>query len=165
MTKSPFAKSNTKTALVERLGLYGAEGEQIYALLHIQNEASIGRDRLSHDYNSLTNYSRQKGVRAPYKWDDLQETARHKETMNIARTASAYTRPYYQMGQWMSAVEENWVAEWFLWHSFRYRDNRNYETCAEHLVGGHTTEGGGSGHGGKLPLGEPVVYQVQLTLV
>lgn len=40
MTKTPFAKSNPKTALMERLGLYGAQGEQIYALLYVSNLAS-----------------------------------------------------------------------------------------------------------------------------
>ena len=80
---------------------------------------------MSVNYNSLTNLSKQKAPRTPYKWDDLQETARHREILNIVNRASAYTQPYYQMGRWMSAEEENWVAEWFLWHSFRFRDNRN----------------------------------------
>ncbi|KAF1977496.1 hypothetical protein BU23DRAFT_412614, partial [Bimuria novae-zelandiae CBS 107.79] len=64
-------------------------------------------------------------VQPPYRWDDLQETARHKEVFTIVNTASVLTRPYYARGRWMSAVEENWVAMWFLWHSFRFRDNRN----------------------------------------
>jgi hypothetical protein len=35
MTKTPFAKSSSKTALMERLGLYGPEGERIYVLLYV----------------------------------------------------------------------------------------------------------------------------------
>lgn len=70
--------------------------------------------------------------------------------MNIVRSASTYTAPYYQMGRWRTAEEENWVAEWFLWHSFRFRDNRNNQAVAQHSSGGHTT--GGGGHGGELLL-------------
>ncbi|KAF1952519.1 hypothetical protein CC80DRAFT_377541, partial [Byssothecium circinans] len=61
----------------------------------------------------------------PYKWDELQETARHAEILNIVATAGRYTRPYYAMGRYVRGSEqENWVAQWFLWHCFRYRDNR-----------------------------------------
>ncbi|KAF2449286.1 hypothetical protein P171DRAFT_189453 [Karstenula rhodostoma CBS 690.94] len=146
MGKTPFAKSSPKTALIQRLGLYGYEGDRIYLLLY--NEAIYGRDRLSGDYNSLTKYSKKHGVRAPYKWDDLSETARHKEILNIVRTASVCTRPYYQMGRWMTAEEENWVAEWFLWHSFRFRDNRNNQAAAQHSTGDQTTASSGPGQEG-----------------
>ena len=35
MTRTPFAKSNLKAALMERLGLYGPEGQVIYGLLKV----------------------------------------------------------------------------------------------------------------------------------
>ncbi|KAL5400919.1 hypothetical protein PMIN03_011972 [Paraphaeosphaeria minitans] len=146
MGKSPFAKSSPKTALIERVGLYSPNGDSIYRLLY--NEAEQGRDRLSGDYNSLTKISMKEGARAPYKWDDLSETARHREILNIVRTASVYTRPYYQLGRWMTTEEENWVAEWFLWHSFRFRDNRNSPAAGQHLTGGHPAASNGPGQGG-----------------
>jgi hypothetical protein len=92
----------------------------------VQDEASRGRDRVSNIYENLTTHSqRNPKVQAPYKWDELKETARHREVLYIAEYASPDTRPYFQMGRYRTTVEEeNWVAQWFLWHCFRYRDNR-----------------------------------------
>lgn len=64
--------------------------------------------------------------------------------------------PYYYMGRWTAAEEENWVAEWFLWHSFRFRDNRNNQAASRHLAGGHTSVGRGPVRGGKSPSETPV---------
>ncbi|CAN9084252.1 unnamed protein product [Alternaria alternata] len=36
---------------------------------------------------------------------------------------------------WTQVNEENWVARWYLWHSFRYRDNRPRERAAPGGVG------------------------------
>lgn len=166
MGKTPFAKSSPKTALIQRLGLYGVEGDEIYRRLYvsttllrlvntyidmIQNEAEQGRDRLSGDYNSLTRLSKKEGARAPYKWDDLSETARHREILHIVQAASVYTRPYYQMGRWMTTEEENWVAEWFLWHSFRFRDNRNTQAASQYSASNHATASAVPSQGGEFP--------------
>jgi phage baseplate assembly protein gpV len=76
--------------------------------------------------------------------------------------ASVDTGPYYKKGRWQTAVEENWVTEWFLWHSFRFRDNRNHQLAVqEHQLavqqptGGRATGGvSGSSHGGESPYEE-----------
>lgn len=61
----------------------------------------------------------------PYRWDYLQETAKHAEVLRMVRDASPETQHYYRLGRHMEGNnEENWVARWFLWHAFRYRDNR-----------------------------------------
>jgi hypothetical protein len=58
----------------------------------------------------------------PYKWDELSETAKHREILTIVHNATTHTRPYYAMGRYQTSVnEENWVARWYLWHTFRYR--------------------------------------------
>lgn len=58
----------------------------------------------------------------PYRWDEISETAKHSYVLMVVRDACAETRPYYYMGYYRTAVaEENWVARWYLWHSFRYR--------------------------------------------
>ena len=70
-------------------------------------------------------------VQQPYKWDQLSETAKHREILNIYARASPRARRYYEkahsrnpvrQGEW---VEENWAIRWYIWHSFRYRDNRD----------------------------------------
>ncbi|CAI6323525.1 unnamed protein product [Periconia digitata] len=128
MSPPPLAMSESKAVLMSRLGLSGPGGEQIYKML--LDEASIGRDRLSCDSKNLTVYSRTQSPPAqqPYKWDELSETARHHEILMIVSQAGQYTKPYYAMGYYKRATEENWVAQWFLWHCFRYRDNRPRNT-------------------------------------
>lgn len=103
---------------------------------------------MSNDPKNLTEYSRaQKNPPAqrPYRWDELSETARHNEILLIVRQAAASTQPYYAMGYYKRATEENWVAQWFLWHCFRYRDNRPRPAVVNsgHAYGGE----------GKLSLG------------
>ena len=67
-------------------------------------------------------------MRAPYKWDEISETAKHWEILTVVNNAGPHTRPYYNLGRYMTNVnEENWVARWYLWHSFRYRFVRTFE--------------------------------------
>lgn len=88
-----------------------------------QGEAQGARDRLSRDAQNLTDQSRtDSSVTAPYKWDEISETAKHAGILTLVNHAGPQTRPYYEMGRYMTNVnEENWVARWYLWHSFRYR--------------------------------------------
>ena len=131
----PLAQSADKSILFARLGLT----EQAHKLLlvskrlmlgishysdqHLQGEAQAARDRLSKDERNLTEQSRaNSSVTAPFKWDEISETAKHVEILTIVTNAGPQTRPYYEMGRYMTNVnEENWVARWYLWHSFRYR--------------------------------------------
>ncbi|KAJ4991904.1 hypothetical protein SVAN01_02499 [Stagonosporopsis vannaccii] len=117
----PLAQSADKSILFARLGL----NEQVHKLL--LGEAQSARDRLSRDERNLTDQSRaDASVTAPYKWDEISETAKHFEILTVVNNAGPHTRPYYNMGRYMTNVnEENWVARWYLWHSFRYRDNRD----------------------------------------
>ena len=82
---------------------------------------------MSRDPANLTTYSKaDPSVKKPYKWDELSETAKHGEILRIASMASVHTKPYYELGRYSTQVnEENWVVRWYLWHSFRYRDNRD----------------------------------------
>lgn len=98
----------------------------------MQDEAALGRDRLSTNPANLTPQSKGDArVQQPYRWDQLSETAKHQEILYIANVSSAYTRPYFDKGRYSTHVnEENWVARWFLWHSFRYRDNRDNKAQA-----------------------------------
>lgn len=73
--------------------------------------------------HNLTDQSRaDPAVIPPYKWDEISETAKHNQILSIVAGAQPQTRPYYQVGRYMTKVaEENWVARWYLWHAFRYR--------------------------------------------
>lgn len=65
-------------------------------------------------------------VKPPYSNTQISESAMHRETLYIYRTARPETRLYYERGHYMEGdTEENWIIKWLLWHVFRYRDNRN----------------------------------------
>lgn len=78
---------------------------------------------MSRDKQNLTDHSKlDSSITAPYKWDEISETAKHAEILTVVANAGPQTMPFYGMGRYMTNVnEENWVARWYLWHSFRYR--------------------------------------------
>lgn len=89
----------------------------------VQDEAAIARNNLSRNPESLTiQSSADPSVVAPYKFSDISETAKHRAILEVVRTASTITRPFYAYGHQVTKInEDNWVARWYLWHSFRYR--------------------------------------------
>ncbi|KAF1936144.1 hypothetical protein EJ02DRAFT_448217 [Clathrospora elynae] len=139
MSLAPLPQSADKGALFTRLGL----SEQIHKLL--LSEAEIARDSLSKNPLNLTDHSKaDSSVFEPYRWDEISETAKHSQILTTVHTSRPETRPYYYMGRYMTNVnEENWVARWYLWHSFRYRDNRPRDRI--------TTNNGAQGGGGEFP--------------
>ncbi|KAF2264664.1 hypothetical protein CC78DRAFT_568140 [Lojkania enalia] len=117
MALQPLVQSTEKKVVMQRLGL----NEQYYKML--LQEANEVRDRMSQIPANLA--PNREGARRPYQWNDLSETAKHREIIALSRTNNPYTRPYYDLGwHYNTVAEENWVARWFLWRSFRYRDNR-----------------------------------------
>jgi len=120
MSLGPLAQSADKSVLMKRLGL----NDRTHRLL--LDEAERARDVMSVHQHNLTDQSRaDPAVVPPYKWDEISETAKHNQILLIVAGAQPQTRPYYQVGRYMTKVaEENWVARWYLWHAFRYRDNR-----------------------------------------
>ncbi|EMD93569.1 hypothetical protein COCC4DRAFT_132538 [Bipolaris maydis ATCC 48331] len=117
MSMPPLPQSADKSAICARLGL----SDRIHKLL--LKEAEIARDALSCNPYNLTDQSKtDPSVCEPYLWDEISETAKHSCVLMVVRDACPETRPYYYMGCYRTAVnEENWVARWYLWHSFRYR--------------------------------------------
>ncbi|ORY13053.1 hypothetical protein BCR34DRAFT_481605 [Clohesyomyces aquaticus] len=124
MSQGPLAQSSERSALFARLGMT-AQHEDIHRMMLV---TQVGRDRLSEDPANLIPHLRtDPSIGSPYKWDEISETAKHREILNIVNFADYRTRPYYEMGRYVTGVnEENWVVRWYLWHSFRYRDNRDH---------------------------------------
>ncbi|KAH3976736.1 hypothetical protein HBI25_143830 [Parastagonospora nodorum] len=120
INSQPLTQSADKQVLFARLGL----NEQVHKLL--VQDAQMARDRLSADASNLTDQSRLSPyITAPYRWDEISETAKHRILSEVVGNASPDVKHYYTLGSYRTVVnEENWVARWYLWHSFRYRDNR-----------------------------------------
>jgi len=142
MNSGPLAQSADKQVLFARLGL----NDQIHRIL--LQEAQNARDSLSRNPNNLTDQSKEDTrVQTPYKWDEISETAKHREILTTVHNAPPHTKYYYMMGRYQTNVcEENWVARWYLWHSFRYRDNRDPRGRAAPSNHPH-----GTGQGGRAP--------------
>jgi len=120
----PLAQSADKKEIIKRLAHLGFTDESHRKLL---DEAGEARDRLSWNERNLTNHSQaDPKVRKPYKWDEISETAKHQGILELAHGSGQDTRRFYDEGRYITtAAEENWVARWYLWHAFRYRDNRD----------------------------------------
>ncbi|XTI85523.1 hypothetical protein V2W45_1340474 [Cenococcum geophilum] len=127
MTGAGLPMSAPKERLFERLALSEQNPNHKAIYNKMREEASAGRDRLSLSRDNLVEQCRlNPAIQPPYSWDNLSETARHREILNIYRSASPITKAYYDYGSYRSGPnEENWVVQWCLWHVFRYRDNRN----------------------------------------
>lgn len=108
---------------------------------------------------------------APYKWDEISETAKHYEILTVVNNAGQQTRPYYVMGRYVTNVnEENWVARWYLWHSFRYRSVVPFRFRGNSLTGSSrdnrdnrtrgTANSGHQAYGGKYLLENPFSLRV-----
>ncbi|KAF2706991.1 hypothetical protein K504DRAFT_384129 [Pleomassaria siparia CBS 279.74] len=125
-TARGLPQSSDKRELFARLGLT----EEVHRRML---DAAETRDRISSNVANATPYTHNdpNRVQPPYKWDQITETARHGAQLQMATNANDSTRPFYDQGRLSiqvsqgNWVQENWVARWYLWHSFRNRDNRN----------------------------------------
>jgi hypothetical protein len=62
----------------------------------------------------------------PYEWSDVTEKSKSDAMIILARSDDARTAPYWQLANESSSDGcPNWIARWFLYHKFRYRDGRN----------------------------------------
>lgn len=60
--------------------------------------------------------------KAPFDWSDIEEKWKEDAMQALASRGDQYTAYYWALG---GPPESNWVAKWFLYHKFRYRDGRN----------------------------------------
>jgi len=110
--------------------LYASPCPHVFPLVltnFLQDEAAAGRQRISQSAENLNlQYRHDPDVSPPYTYNQITETARHREILTIYRNASPETGSFYERGQFFEgANEENWIIRWCLYHSFRYTDNRN----------------------------------------
>jgi len=101
------------------------EHKRLYQLM--MEEAAAGRARTVQNRENLTPQSRSDpriGERPPAS-NEITETARHREIINVYQTASPDTRVWYDRAVTNDGAWDNWIIRWCLWHVFRYRDDRN----------------------------------------
>ncbi|PQE15883.1 hypothetical protein CJF31_00008478 [Rutstroemia sp. NJR-2017a BVV2] len=60
----------------------------------------------------------------PYDWSDIVEKSKDEAMYTIAQNGSDQTSYYWNLATPTNDCP-NWIARWFLYHKFRYRDGRN----------------------------------------
>ncbi|KAG4436568.1 hypothetical protein IFR05_007963 [Cadophora sp. M221] len=112
---TPIAMSQTKEDLLKHLNL----PPETYALMAKETDV-IYNWLISHKSHLKENGKR----KAPYDWSDIQERAKDDAMGMIAQGGDQFTDYYWNLGV-AEDNNPNWVAKWFLYHKFRYRDGRN----------------------------------------
>jgi len=114
-TLTPLAMSSTKDDLLKHLqlppgtyALMAKETDRVYIWL------TSGRDHLKANCKRVP----------PYDWSDIQEKSKDEAMKAIANGGDEYTDYYWRLGG-PTTDSDNWIAKWFLYHKFRYRDGRN----------------------------------------
>jgi hypothetical protein len=93
----------------------------------------------------------------PYDWSDIMEKSKDEAISAIARNGTEHTSYYWNLA---GPTEDcsNWLATWFLYHKFRYRDGRNrnavkdegsysHSSISKHSHHKHSRGGEGKQHG------------------
>ncbi|TVY94367.1 hypothetical protein LAWI1_G000606, partial [Lachnellula willkommii] len=61
----------------------------------------------------------------PYDWGDINEKSKDEAMKLISKSGDAQTSYYWNLVGPSPDECPNWIARWFLYHKFRYRDGRN----------------------------------------
>ncbi|CAL3963430.1 unnamed protein product [Diplocarpon coronariae] len=108
----PLAMSQTKEDLLNHLSL----PPQTYDLM--SKETDRVYQWLISDKSHLKDNCKRS---PPYDWSDIKEGSKDMAMNDIICNGDPYTQYYWEIGR----LDGNWVAKWFLYHKFRYRDGRN----------------------------------------
>ncbi|KAL3426685.1 hypothetical protein PVAG01_00194 [Phlyctema vagabunda] len=111
----PLAMSQTKEDLLKHLNM----STDTYILM--AKEADRVYKWLTSDPAHLKKNCKRK---PPYDWSDIVEKSKDDAMIRITQTTDQHTSYYWNLAV---PTEDcpNWIARWFLYHKFRYRDGRN----------------------------------------
>lgn len=86
--------------------------------------------------------------RPPYDWSDIREKSKNEAYERIAQSGDAHTSYYWNLA---APTEDcsNWIARWFLYHKFRYRDGRNRNSAKDDSSKQSSRSSRGSGGSGS----------------
>ncbi|KAH6673118.1 hypothetical protein B0J14DRAFT_461238, partial [Halenospora varia] len=112
----PLSMSQTKDDLLKHLNL----PPETYTLM--AKEADRVYRWLTEDKRHLRDKTSRR--KPPYDWSDIVEKSKDEAMRRIAESGDEYTTYYWKLGE-PAGDCPNWVARWFLYHKFRYRDGRN----------------------------------------
>ncbi|TAQ84454.1 hypothetical protein B7494_g7221 [Chlorociboria aeruginascens] len=132
-TLAPLAMSQKKEDLLRHLNM----SPETYALM--AKETDLVYKELTSNKRHLKKNCKRK---APYDWSDIVEKSKDEAMATIARSAqSEHTAYYWDLAGPSTDDCPNWIARWFLYHKFRYRDGRNRTVCSEGCTHAHSAGG------------------------
>lgn len=111
----------------ERCSQVLKQNDSVLWITHCQDEATVGRQRLSESPDNLrVQYRNDRAIQQPYSYNHIAEAALRLEISRIWHGMAAELQPFYARGYCFAGqTDENWVIRWCLYHSFRYTDKRN----------------------------------------
>ncbi|ODM23175.1 hypothetical protein SI65_00764 [Aspergillus cristatus] len=114
-----------KEEFMRALGLTtSSQDEQFYRAM--RDEAIQIYNRMNQDRSNLLDSLRDDPrTQPPFYWHHIRPECQRWGILEIWRTASSYTRPYFDRGSTSGEYGPNWVAGWLLYSVFRSRDERN----------------------------------------
>ncbi|CAG8958277.1 hypothetical protein HYFRA_00000632 [Hymenoscyphus fraxineus] len=117
----PLVMSNTKDDLLKALKM----APETYTMMAKEAD-NVYRWLTQGGYHLKDNCSR----RPPYDWSDIREKSKNEAYERIAQSGDAHTSYYWNLA---APTEDcsNWIARWFLYHKFRYRDGRNRNSAKD----------------------------------
>ncbi|KAF7863990.1 hypothetical protein EAF04_006955 [Stromatinia cepivora] len=117
----PLAMSQTKDDLVKHLNI----NAETYTLMAKETD-TVYRWLIS-EKSHLKNNCKGK---PPYDWSDIVERSKDEAMRLIVQNGTDQTAYYWSLARPTSDCP-NWIARWFLYHKFRYRDGRNRNIKAD----------------------------------
>ncbi|KAB8304243.1 hypothetical protein EYC80_003660 [Monilinia laxa] len=118
----PLAMSQTKDDLVKHLNI----SAETYTLMAKETD-TVYRWLISERCHLKNNC---KG-KPPYDWSDIVEKSKDEAMELIVQNGTDQTAYYWSLAR-PTPDCPNWIARWFLYHKFRYRDGRNRNIKADH---------------------------------
>ncbi|QSZ37566.1 hypothetical protein DSL72_008664 [Monilinia vaccinii-corymbosi] len=119
---TPLAMSQTKDDLVKHLNI----SAETYNLMAKEAD-TVYRWLISETCHLKKNC---KG-NPPYDWSDIVEKSKDEAMNLIVQNGTPETAYYWNLAGPTQDCP-NWIARWFLYHKFRYRDGRNRNTRTDH---------------------------------
>ncbi|KAK6613356.1 hypothetical protein H4I95_01700 [Botrytis cinerea] len=117
----PLAMSQTKDDLVKHLNI----SAETYSLMAKETD-TVYRWLISEKCHLKQNCKGQ----PPYDWSDIVERSKDEAMKLIVQNGTDQTAYYWNLAR--PTVDcPNWIARWFLYHKFRYRDGRNRNIRAD----------------------------------
>jgi hypothetical protein len=104
-------------------------------LIHsgLQKETDVVYKWLTSEKSHLKENCKRK---PPYDWSDILEKSKDEAMARIAQSGNPHTQWYWNLAVPTSDCK-NWIARWFLYHKFRYRDGRNRNPAKSSSSGKH----------------------------